>query len=218
MTPAPAWTFAMIDLAGFTALTETHGDHQAADLAMEFTDIARAGLGSGDLLVKSIGDAVLLASPTPAEGITLVRRVITDCIAREGFLITRTGIHHGPATRRGDDFFGAAVNLTARIASHAAGGQVLATPPVAAAARDLGIGTTALGSVRFKNIIEPVALQELDLGTVDVTVSIDPVCRMSVDSASAAGHLRHESVDYWFCSLDCARQFAADPDAYADPQ
>lgn len=33
---AEEWTFAMIDLAGFTALTETHGDEQAADLATSF--------------------------------------------------------------------------------------------------------------------------------------------------------------------------------------
>ena len=32
------WTFAMVDLAGFTALTEAHGDAEAADLAINFSE------------------------------------------------------------------------------------------------------------------------------------------------------------------------------------
>lgn len=40
MSSDAEWTFALVDLAGFTALTETHGDEQAADLATEFADLA----------------------------------------------------------------------------------------------------------------------------------------------------------------------------------
>lgn len=43
---------------------------------------------------------------------------------------------------------------------------------------------------------------------------IDPVCRMSVVPASAAGRLRYADAEWWFCSLDCAGRFAADPDRY----
>ena len=50
-------TFAFVDLAGFTALTEAHGDEHAADLVERFTGMARAALGPDDRLVKSIGDA-----------------------------------------------------------------------------------------------------------------------------------------------------------------
>jgi YHS domain-containing protein len=35
-------TFLFADLAGFTALTEAHGDEEAADLAGEFVDAIRA--------------------------------------------------------------------------------------------------------------------------------------------------------------------------------
>ncbi len=205
------WTFAMIDLAGFTALTESHGDDQAADLATGFTEIARRSLVGDDRLVKSIGDAVLLASPTAEGGIQLLQRVLSQCAEQDGFLSTRTGIHAGAAVARGDDFFGSAVNLTARLASHASGGQILATAAVAAAARVLGITTRELGEVDFKNVSTAVGVHELDLGmSVESTESIDPVCRMRVAHNQSTGFLRHEGVDYWFCSLACAHRFAAE--------
>jgi adenylate cyclase len=197
------WAFAMVDLAGFTAPTESHGDAHAADLATEFEAIARDSLAEADRFVKAIGDVVLLASPTPLGGLRLVDRILTSCRDQAGFLITRTGLHHGPAIQRGDDFFGATVNLTARLASHASGGQVLGTTVIAEAARTRGNVTRELGEISFKNVTTPVAVHELDLGTpIDTVESIDPVCRMRVAHTTAAGYLRHEGSEYWFCSLD----------------
>jgi adenylate cyclase len=48
---ANKWTFAMVDLAGFTALTEAHGDDDAADLAVTFANLAAECLDPGDCLV-----------------------------------------------------------------------------------------------------------------------------------------------------------------------
>ncbi|HVB00755.1 MAG TPA: permease [Acidimicrobiales bacterium] len=45
--------------------------------------------------------------------------------------------------------------------------------------------------------------------------TIDPVCGMTVDPASAAAHRVHEGRDVWFCSLSCATQFDADPSKFA---
>jgi hypothetical protein len=42
------WTFALVDLAGFSALTEWHGDDLAADLAADFADIVEQQLGPAD--------------------------------------------------------------------------------------------------------------------------------------------------------------------------
>ncbi len=39
----------------------------------------------------------------------------------------------------------------------------------------------------------------------------DPVCGMTVDSASAAGSIEHEGTTYWFCSRHCIERFRADP-------
>lgn len=43
----------------------------------------------------------------------------------------------------------------------------------------------------------------------------DPVCGMTVDSASAAGSATHDGTTYYFCSRHCLEKFRADPGRYA---
>lgn len=212
---ARAWTFALVDLAGFTALTETHGDEEAADLAMSFADLAAQQLDPGDRLVKTIGDAVLLAVSGPDAGLTVVRRLLESCYRIDGFPVARAGLHHGSAVERGDDLFGAAVNLVGRVAGQATGGQALVTSEVALAARDAGIPVTLLGGFELRNVAEPVELLDVELHPVPDSGAIDPVCRMRVERRHAAGRLGHAGRDYWFCSLECVASFAASPERFA---
>ena len=207
----PAWTFAMVDLAGFTALTEAHGDAQAADLAVAFADLAAERLGSADRLVKSIGDAVLLASTSPEAGIALVSAILEGCRELPGFPVARAGLHHGPAAERSGDYFGAAVNLTARIAGQATGEQTLATATVARAAAAEGIAVRSIGKVALRNVAQECELFELELHPREHRTVIDPVCRMRVDPETAAAMLRHAGVELWFCSSRCASTFIAGP-------
>jgi len=218
MTPAygaSEWTFAMVDLAGFTALTEAHGDAEAADLAVSFAQLATDRLVEGDRLVKSIGDAVLLASASPEAGVALVGRLLEDCAMLPGFPEARAGLHHGPAAERNGDFFGSAVNLTARIAAQATSGQVLATKAVAEAAENAGVNVHAIGSFELRNVSQPYDLFELELQARTPHTAIDPVCRMRVDPHSAGAMLRHAGREYWFCSQTCATAFIAAPDRHA---
>lgn len=104
--------------------------------------------------------------------------------------------------------FGAAVNLAARVAAHAAGGQASATEKVAETARKLGLSTANLGRHQFRNVAEPVALFEARIHRPNTDRVIDPVCRMSITRASAAGRLSYADQDWWFCSLDCAGRFS----------
>ncbi|HNP56459.1 MAG TPA: YHS domain-containing protein [Gordonia sp. (in: high G+C Gram-positive bacteria)] len=217
MSSPSVWTFVMIDLAGFTALTEVHGDEHAANLAVDFAATARSALGPADRFIKAIGDAVLLASPDPPAGLDLAQRIIAACTAKDQYLQTRTALHHGPATQRGDDFFGATVNLTARLCAHAAAGQTLVTGPVADAARTLALTITDLGEATFKNITEPTPIYALDLGASTSMQSMDPICRMRIEHDRAAGYLRHNGHQYWFCSLDCATQFLRQAESEPTP-
>jgi hypothetical protein len=65
---SPVVTIAFVDLAGFTALTDAHGDVEAITIAKAFQQQVIGALGPGDRLVKTIGDAVMLAFPDPAAG------------------------------------------------------------------------------------------------------------------------------------------------------
>lgn len=46
-------------------------------------------------------------------------------------------------------------------------------------------------------------------------MSIDPVCKMSVDPAKAAAKEEYAGQTYYFCSESCHRSFTADPQRYA---
>jgi adenylate cyclase len=207
-------TFGFVDLAGFTALTEVHGDAEAVALLERFESITGDALGVDDRLVKTIGDAVMLAFAGPGSAIAAVTRLFT-ALAETDLPVARAGLHHGSAIEHNGDYLGAAVNLTARVAGQAHGGQVLATNGVAEVARDLGVRVVDLGCFELRNIAERVELFQIEVSPEAAGSVIDPVCRMQVRRSTAAGRLRHLDRDYWFCSLECAAVFVADPERVA---
>lgn len=168
-------------------------------------------LGEHDELVKSIGDAVMLASPMPGDAVAVALGLLARCRQEDGFPLPRAGAHHGRAIARNHDYFGSAVNLAARGAGKAGGGQFLATGAVAEAARRRGDDVTAIGTHGLRNVSEPTELFEIGCGADASTAVVDPVCRMRLDRENAFGWLRHDGHEYWFCSLECLRVFATDP-------
>ncbi len=207
-----AATFAFVDMAGFTALTEAQGDEDAADLATMFADITRAALAPGDRLIKTIGDAVLITSPDAAAGLSLVERLLTEAATEPRLPTLRAGLHHGDAVERDGDVFGAAVNLAARVAAEAHPAEVLGTASIADAARDLGLPVVEIGEVGLKNVRRMTFLYSIALMLGATDTPIDPVCRNHVDRRAAAGRLRYLLKEYWFCSLTCAAAFASNPE------
>ena len=228
---AETHTFLFADLAGFTALTEAHGDTDAADLAGEFFADVRSLLARhGAEEIKTIGDAVMIRCERADSAIALALAVVAEVSRRPGLPSVRVGINTGPAVEREGDWFGAAVNVAARISAAATGGQVLLSRATAEAAGAYGQERASLelpghaevrlverGRRELRNVSEPVTLYEASCqGSRSAEgLAMDPVCRMSVDRAHAAGVLRHAGVEYHFCSLACAERFAAAPEVYA---
>jgi adenylate cyclase len=216
--PAPQHTFAFADLAGFTALTEAHGDDAGAAVAADFERRVREVLAGHDAEeVKSIGDAVMLRAADPGTAVALARRLVAEVGGRPGVLGVRVGMHTGPAVRRDGDWFGAAVNLAARVASVAVAGEVLMTRETraaAAAALD-GLELRPLGPRRFKNVAEPVELFALRAPAEAVDeLAADPVCRIVLGHEQAVVTLVHRGAEQRFCSQACAARFAAAPERY----
>jgi len=212
-TPDPSvHTFFFADLAGFTALTEAHGDEEAADIAGDFCESVRELLPDREAeVVKTIGDAVLVRVSDPAAALRHALQIAHEIGAQHGAPIVRVGIHTGPAVERHGDWFGATVNLAARIAGAAGGGEVLVTEATRVASGDMeGVTFHPRGDQRFRNVRESVAIYAAvsqELG--EAGLPIDPVCRMAVDPARNAGALTYDGTEYHFCSLACAQQFAA---------
>jgi class 3 adenylate cyclase len=150
-------TFVFADIAGFTALTEAHGDHDAAALVAGFCRSVRAELpASGGTEVKTIGDAVMLTIPDPAAAIRLGLRITHELMRGHGAPAVRVGLHHGPAIERDGDYFGAAVNLAARVSGEASGGEVLLTASTAARAAELdGCSTSRVAAGRSETCASP---------------------------------------------------------------
>jgi adenylate cyclase len=215
---ADTHTFLFADLAGFTALTEAHGDEQAADLADEFSRAAAPLLPHhGAEQIKTIGDALMLRVNKPAEAIKLGLALTHDLLAEFGYPPIRVGMHHGTAVHRAGDWFGATVNLAARVSGLAHGGEVLLTDTTREGAGDIdGVRFEPHGVHRLRNVTDPIKVfAALPTTRAQSELVIDPDCRMAVDPDGAAGTLAHHRRTYYFCSLECAARFAADPETYA---
>jgi adenylate cyclase len=214
---ASAATFVFADIAGFTALTEAHGDEEAATLVADFCEAVKAELPTGGAHVKTIGDALMLRVLDPGQAILLGLNITHGLMRGHGAPAVRVGLHHGPAIERDGDYFGSTVNLAARVSGLASGGEVLLTGHTAALAPDLpGVFYELRGRQGLRNVRDPVEIfaavrqSESRLGRLPV----DPVCRMAVDPDRAAGRLLHEGTAYFFCALACAGEFAREPERF----
>ena len=210
-------TFLFADIAGFTALTEAHGDEQAVQLAEEFANAVREELPRvhGEY-VKAIGDALMLRVPDPADAVHLALWITHNAMSGHQAPSVRVGGNHGSAIERSGDYFGATINVAARVSALAAGGEVLVTGQMAALAPDLeGILYESRGRQVLRNVAEPVEI--FSVVRLDETadhLAIDPVCQMAVDPDRAVGRLQLNEKAYYFCSLTCAAAFALHPQRY----
>jgi adenylate cyclase len=213
-----AQTFLFADLSGFTALTEAHGDEQAADLVGGFCVAVRQLLTEHHAQeVKTIGDALMIRTGDAAAAIQLGLCIVHDVGAQHGFPLVRVGMHTGQAVERDGDWFGATVNLAARVSAAAAGGEALVTATTKTAAGEVaGVELRERGRWTFRNVSEPVLVYAaIRQGARSSSgLPIDPVCRMAVDPWHSAGRLSHQGVEYCFCSLRCAGVFAQHPGRY----
>jgi adenylate cyclase len=211
-------TYLFADIAGFTALTEAHGDEEAANLVADFCQTVRAELPRyGGEHVKTIGDAMLIRVPDPRHAVELGLHIAHDVMRGHGAPAVRVGLHHGTAVERDGDYYGAAVNLAARVSAEASGGEVLLTGTTAALAPTVdSVYYEPRGRHALRNVSEPVELfAAVRVGTESAgALPIDPVCHMAVDPEHAPGRLVHEGTAYYFCTLTCAGAFARHPERY----
>ena len=148
--------FCFVDLTGFARYTEEEGDEEALDLVERFVETVEATLPAEALIVKTIGDEVMIVSPDP---VTLTEWAV-------GFLRLfgerpqpRVGLHYGKAVYRDGDYFGSDVNLTHRVVARTLGGEVMVTAAVVDAIGGSDyLRFEPIGRVDLKGLSEPVEL------------------------------------------------------------
>ncbi|MGI8492151.1 MAG: adenylate/guanylate cyclase domain-containing protein [Acidimicrobiales bacterium] len=122
-------TVVFTDLEGFTAYTDRHGDDDALQLLQDHYraagPVVRHWQGR---IVKHLGDGLLCVFKQPEAGVLAALDLLGTA---PDPLRLRAGIHHGDALVSRSDVIGQVVNVSARVAEQAAGGQVLVTGEIA---------------------------------------------------------------------------------------
>jgi adenylate cyclase len=204
-------TVAFVDLAGFSAIADVHGDASALRILELFEGMVGEALAEHAPPVKWIGDEAMLAFPGPEVAVEALGRLLQACREEPRIPLTRAGVNHGPVIRRGGDLFGSTVNIAARIVALASPGQLLATQAVAEAAEAKGIMVKALGPVALRSVAEEVALYEIELAPSPDPAWICPVCKMH---APFAPYRRAAPTGPWFCSSGCEEAYRKSPQTY----
>jgi len=162
------------DLKGSTALYQAIGDAQAYHLVREhFAYLAAIVRDHEGAIVKTIGDAILAAFADPAAAlaaaIAMQRQAARFNAGQDGpGIVLKVGLHEGPAiaVTLNDrlDYFGATVNLAARLQGESRGGDVVLSRAMAAdpqvAALLAGCGASE-EEARLKGFDRPVAFLRL---------------------------------------------------------
>ena len=164
MTDLPIGTVALLftDIEASTRLWQEQPDAMRRALARHDELLREAIEAHQGLLVKSTGDGALAVFGTAADAIGAA---VTAQLAMGAEpwplpepLMVRMGIHVGPAEARDGDYYGAAVNLAARLMSVAHGGQIvmsLATEEMAVGQLSSDLDLLDLGQHSLRDVIRP---------------------------------------------------------------
>jgi class 3 adenylate cyclase len=157
------------DVAGSTRLYRDLGDDTALRIVESCLGLAAEEVrANGGRLVKTIGDEFMAVFDDVCAmcdaAVAVQRRFEDEGVGQvEGHrLQLRIGFHYGPAVHANDDYFGNTVNMAARMAALAKGGQIITTgaladglPPLRRAA------TRALVGVHVKGAGDDVRVAEV---------------------------------------------------------
>lgn len=212
------FVFLIADLSGYTALTEAHGSISAARIVKRYIEIVQECICEDSRLIEAIGDEVILAANNTSTLIQVGRNLREKVEKEPDFPTVHIGIHAGYVLEQDGKYFGSAINIASRTATHARAGQILCTEAAMQLVADKSaIDYQPLGKIPFKNVAEPISIFEIDAGHTTQNIRlIDPVCRMQISPDNATGRLNYEGQNYFFCSFECARAFANRPEIYTE--
>jgi adenylate cyclase len=196
--------FAFVDLSGFTAFTEHHGDERTVAVLTAFRGRVREiAARRGVRVTKWLGDGAMLSSADTGAVVAMVVEM-ADRIPAEVPLGIRAGLATGAVIMfEGDDYIGRAANVASRLCDLAETGQTLATREVTSGA-PRWVAPGPFEAIPVPGLDRPVEAATLSIAEGEPRVT-DPFCGLTLpflvgldtrfDSAGAV--LR-------FCSPACA--------------
>ena len=104
---------------------ETHGPSRWSPSACPSRLLIDKTNEAGGELVQTVGDEVMTTFPSADSAFEAAVAMQEAHVDRE--ISIRVGFHYGPVIRKGNNFFGNAVNVAARMASWATAGEIMTT-------------------------------------------------------------------------------------------
>jgi adenylate cyclase len=129
-----ARSFAFVDLSGFTAFTDEHGDEDAVAVLQVFRRVVRSACTDHAVrIAKWLGDGCMLVSVSPDHLVGAVVDIMGRCEDEGLSLPLHVGMAGGEVILlEGDDYTGRPVNLASRLATLAGENEILTTADLAA--------------------------------------------------------------------------------------
>jgi class 3 adenylate cyclase len=133
------------DMCGSTELTQRLGDEAATELVREHDAIVRSSLAEHDgREIKHTGDGIMASFRSVSSSVeaaaTIQRGLVDRNLGATTPIDVRIGISAGEPVTEGEDLFGAAVQLAARLCGCGSAGSITTSVAV----RELCIGKTLL--------------------------------------------------------------------------
>jgi adenylate cyclase len=151
-------TVCFADLVGFTRLGERVAPRELSRAERLLTELALEASRPPVRLVKTIGDAAMLVSPTPEPLVEAALTLVDEAERRSAEMpALRAGVATGDAITQRGDWFGPPVNLASRLTDLARPGSVLATREVRDGLRD-SFAWSYAGKRRLRGVTGDVPL------------------------------------------------------------
>ena len=168
MPPSPPPRVVLfVDICGSTQLYDTMGDALAAkNVANCLATLGERVRECGGRVIQRVGDELMCLFETADDALN-AGRMMQEWLTRqealgESTIAVRVGCHFGSVIDREGDLFGDSVNVAARVANMAKGGQVLTTEDtVAALSGPLRERVRVLGRFTIRGKREDVSIYEL---------------------------------------------------------
>ena len=159
-------TIFFTDVEGSTELTERLGDAGARDVLRTHERVVRDALREhGGAEVKTMGDGFMASFSSASRAlecaIALQRAFAEQNQSAQEPIRVRIGLNAGEPIAEDDDLFGTAVNLAARIAAQAAGGEILASDVVRQLVAGKGFLFADRGESALRGFEDPVRVYEV---------------------------------------------------------
>lgn len=193
------------DISGSTRLYETLGDQAARELVAECLGVMTEQVEKfNGIVIKTIGDEIMCTYPSAEKAVESamgMQEGVTEDLPllnpnTPSTLTIRVGLHFGPAILESGDVFGDAVNVAARMAGLAKGGQIITTADsVEALPPTLRASTRHLDRIPVKGKAEDIDIFEVIWQSEDVTRMATGLIKTEVKTARLKLNYHAESAE-----------------------